>query len=107
MVLVANKIDMESSRVIASRLGMELADKYNMLYVETSAKTGLNVEDAYVNLAKTIFQQNNLNQNIEYTEAQIKEMDARGIKVHSKNSRPSNITLGPNQSRGDSGMCCS
>lgn len=52
LVLVANKVDLQDSRVITSEEGQEYAKENNFIYVESSALTGENVEDAYVNLCK-------------------------------------------------------
>jgi small GTP-binding protein len=52
LVLVANKVDLEDSRVISTNEGEEYAKKNNFIYVESSALTGENVEDAYVNLCR-------------------------------------------------------
>ena len=52
LVLVANKVDLEDSRVISTNEGEEYAKENNFIYVESSALTGENVEDAYVNLCK-------------------------------------------------------
>jgi len=52
LVLVANKVDLEDSRVISTNEGEEYAKENNFIYVESSALTGENVEEAYVNLCK-------------------------------------------------------
>jgi len=54
LILVGNKIDLEDSRVVSTAEGEELAKKLNLGYVETSAKTGENIEDAFRMLALQI-----------------------------------------------------
>ena len=44
MILVGNKSDLEDERQITTEEGKALADKYGMSFIETSAKTGENVE---------------------------------------------------------------
>ncbi|MHA1893223.1 MAG: Rab family GTPase [Candidatus Helarchaeota archaeon] len=46
-ILVANKIDLKDERVVSQEKGMEMAEKLNIGYLETSAKTGTRVEDAF------------------------------------------------------------
>ncbi|MHA1951476.1 MAG: GTP-binding protein, partial [Candidatus Thorarchaeota archaeon] len=54
LLLVANKIDLEESRVITTKEGEEYAKKNGFLYVESSALTGENVEEAYSTLCRTM-----------------------------------------------------
>jgi small GTP-binding protein len=51
LILVGNKIDLSESRVISTEQGEKLAEKLNLSYVETSAKTGENINDAFNMLA--------------------------------------------------------
>lgn len=51
-ILVGNKIDL-LEREITTTQGQALADNYNMPYFETSAKTGKNVETAFLSLVQT------------------------------------------------------
>ncbi len=52
IVLVANKIDLVDSRVVNKKDGKAYAKENGFIYVESSALTGENVEEAYVNLCK-------------------------------------------------------
>jgi GTPase KRas protein len=47
VVLCANKIDLETKREVKKEEGQQLATKYGAKYFEVSAKTGLNVEEAF------------------------------------------------------------
>ena len=47
-ILIGNKNDLETERDVLFKEGEELADQYNMKFVETSAKTADNVEQAFL-----------------------------------------------------------
>jgi len=55
-ILVGNKADMNDKRVVSTEQGKELAERYGIEFYETSAKTGLNVEEMFMLLAKEIKQ---------------------------------------------------
>ena len=54
VALVANKVDMVDARVVTPEEGRALSEEMNVLYFETSAKTGHNIEDTFHQLASTI-----------------------------------------------------
>jgi len=53
-MLIGNKCDMEDKRVIDFERGKALADEYGIGFLETSAKNSVNVEKAFITLAKDI-----------------------------------------------------
>jgi GTPase SAR1 family protein len=53
-VLVANKCDRLDRRVVSTEEGERLAADHGCKYIETSAKTGLHVEDMFMTLAKEV-----------------------------------------------------
>jgi Ras-related protein Rab-8A len=53
-VLVGNKIDLSHKRKVPASDAQALADKYGMLYFETSAKDDTNVEQCFFKLSKQI-----------------------------------------------------
>lgn len=54
-ILVGNKADVDSSkRAIETSRGEALAAEYGIPFLETSAKSGMNVEEAFVSLADAV-----------------------------------------------------
>ena len=49
IVLVGNKSDLNNKRQVSTEEGQDLADKLGILFFETSAKTGENVENIFYN----------------------------------------------------------
>ncbi len=53
-VLCGNKSDLEATRVVPTSDGEELGKKEGVPFLETSAKTGVNVQEAIEALVKSI-----------------------------------------------------
>jgi len=56
IMLVGNKKDLEDQRDVSYDEAKQFADENGLLFVESSAKTGENVEAAFLKTAKLIFQ---------------------------------------------------
>ena len=54
IVLIGNKKDLADDRQVSETEAQAFAKRYNMLYIETSAKTGSNIEDTFVRLGEEI-----------------------------------------------------
>jgi small GTP-binding protein len=54
LILVGNKIDLKNERVVSREEGELLSEKLKLTYMETSAKTGENINDAFKMLALQI-----------------------------------------------------
>ena len=53
-ILWGNKCDLEDSRKVSTDEGKELADQYNIRFIESSAKDNSNVEEAFTLMTKEI-----------------------------------------------------
>ena len=54
MVIVGNKLDLDSERVVSQQEGKELAASFGCPWMETSAKARIRVEDAFYELVREI-----------------------------------------------------
>jgi Ras-related protein Rab-1A len=53
-ILVGNKKDLEDNRAVPYNEAKDLADHFNVRFLETSAKNSLNVEDAFTLMTREI-----------------------------------------------------
>ena len=95
MVLVGNKCDLEDNREVTEEEGREFAEKNGMLFFETSAKTGKNVEELFKESVKVIDQKIKEN----YYDL---ENDSCGIK---KGNEEINVVLETNLEKDKKGCC--
>jgi small GTP-binding protein len=54
MIIVGNKCDLEDERVVGTDQGNDLAKKFNCEYIETSAKTKINVSECFAKIVRKI-----------------------------------------------------
>lgn len=99
IMLIGNKSDLDSRREVKKEEGEAFAQEHNLIFMETSAKTAINVEEAFINTATEIHEK------IQEGVFDIMN-EANGIKVGPQHT-PSNANLpgggsGPNPSGG----CC-
>ncbi|KAJ9048806.1 Ras- protein Rab-2A [Entomophthora muscae] len=96
LILIGNKCDLEAKREVSREEGEAFAKENGLYFIETSAKTSANVEEAFLNTADTIYQKIQdgiLDVNNEST----------GIKLGQPTVQLSSMPLNqPNQSSG----CC-
>ena len=83
LVLIGNKNDLNENREVSYNEGLKLAEKNNMLFFETSAKNGENIEKIFKESVEYIFK------NIKEGKYDLSD-DACGIKI-CKNEKNINI----------------
>ena len=67
IILVGNKSDLEDNRVIDKERAMEYAKNENLEYIETSSKTGENINKALSLIIEKIYQRADSNSNFSFT----------------------------------------
>lgn len=96
IMLIGNKIDLEAKRAVSREEGEQFARDNGLIFMETSAKTAANVEEAFINTAKQIYER------IRAGVLDIKN-DANGIKVGQQ--QPSGAAAASQPAEGGGGCC--
>merc|ERR1712154_639184 len=96
IMLIGNKCDLEHRRQVTPEEGAKFAQENGLLFLETSAKTAYQVEEAFIQPAQQIY---------EKIQKGIYDVsnDAHGIKVGVAQTH--NISTGPAPEK-PSGGCC-
>jgi small GTP-binding protein len=88
VVLVGNKVDLVHAREIVESEAQAFAQRYDLVYIETSAKSGSNVTEAFVRLGREI----------------LRKVSSGDITM-SKPAAPTNLTTGQ-QPVEEPSTCC-
>lgn len=55
-ILIGNKSDLESERAVSFEEGEKFARENDLIFLETSAKTAINVEESFIKTAQMIYE---------------------------------------------------
>ena len=97
-ILVGNKCDLEHQRAVTKDQGNEMALKYGIKYIETSAKDTINIEELFVNTAKTLMNKQQSNK----TGINNNGTNSYGIDLANNGNNNNNENKNGNQNSG----CC-
>jgi Ras-related protein Rab-2A len=97
IMLIGNKSDLDHRRAVSKEEGEQFAKEHGLIFLETSAKTAANVEEAFINTAQKIYE------NIQSGLYDVTN-EAHGIKVGIDANQKVNLynKKKPEQSKG----CC-
>jgi len=96
IMLIGNKSDNDARRAVSTKEGEQFAEEHGLSFLETSAKTAANVEQAFIKTAEKIYE------NILSGAADINN-EAHGIKV----GMSANPTYNGSNAGRNNGGCCS
>lgn len=97
-MLIGNKSDLEHRRAVTYEEGARFAQDNGLIFLETSAKTSANVEEAFLSTARAIYDK------IQQGAFDVSN-EAYGIKVGMAAS-PNSVYSGQQAQGGDKGGCC-
>jgi GTPase SAR1 family protein len=99
IMLIGNKSDLESRREVQKEEGEAFAREHGLIFMETSAKTAANVEEAFIDTAKCIHEK------IQEGVLDVNN-DANGIKLGPHHNPSGNVPGRNAASGGNTGGCC-
>jgi len=98
IMLIGNKSDLEHKRAVSTEEGEQFAKENGLIFIETSAKTAANVEEAFINTAKKIYEK------IQKGVFDVTN-ETFGIKLGTQTTTSSGQQENPLQKPKDSGCC--
>jgi Ras-related protein Rab-2A len=100
IILIGNKSDLAHRRAVTTEEGQQFAQEHGLIFLETSAKTADNVEEAFMKTATKIYQEVH-NGQLDVTN------ESLGIKVGYGGSQGVNLGAQASAGGNKSSSCCS
>lgn len=104
-LLVGNKADLEDQRVVTHAEGAKLAEQCGIPFIETSAVSGLNVDEAFTTLSQAVYERLE-GEGYEFNSAKTAGSSGSGNGIASGDNRNAPIVLDEKQAT-TSRRCCS
>lgn len=86
ILLIGNKLDLEDKRIVSSDESINLAKKYNLEFIETSAMIGTNIQSGIDTLIKNIYNLHN-KKNINNNNTKINNIKISNTKINKSNDK--------------------
>ena len=105
--LIGNKADLEEQRVVSKEVANELCEKHNIhFFLETSAKTGFNAENVFIEAAKVMYEQHMKFKDRMSRADSYSEMLNGGNKMESNNIQSLEVEENYNSQKNKKSGCC-
>lgn len=98
IMLIGNKCDLDARRAVSFEEGQQFANEHGLVFLETSAKTAANVEEAFINTARKIYEK------IQQGVFDVSN-ESYGIKVGMAAQNAGGVNLTTTQTKQSSGCC--
>jgi Ras-related protein Rab-2A len=104
IMLIGNKSDLDARRQISTEEGERFAKEHDLIFMETSAKTAVNVEEAFLQTSSLIY--DNIDKGLYDLSS-----DKSGIRVGNESysiqgSTKLDPSKTPSKAQTQGGMCC-
>jgi len=99
IMLIGNKSDLDHRRQVSKEEGEKFAKEHNLIFLETSAKTAANVEEAFIHTAQKIYE------NIQNGIYDVTN-ESHGIKVGMAATPQLGAYAKPGMAMKEEGKCC-